>query len=380
MVLSRDNSYVPAANAGDSAGNLTPKSECSGEPESHVDTVRSEGVAQAPTLPPAAATSSETPHKATTPAGSDADATAVADAAMLARASDGDEHAEAVAAATTTAIRCLQRQGPAGPVPWTGWGLGAVVPVIPASPGAGASAVAAVLADALAALDWRVLVADTAEPGRSGLAYAARSDGPVTAGPERNVRLRFSWRGRVLLARCETALPILAPGMLPPPQYWRPPESIGPPQITIADLSYDAWRLAAHPLSGPGMWLRTGQPAPRPILVVRASRPSVRAAEGVLARLQVWTTPGVAVTPAALVVLGAQRWPPGVVGAVGRRVAMLLPRTVFLPWSSTMDTNGVTPESTPLALQKALCPLLRAWELTPAEARRRPRLFRGAAR
>jgi hypothetical protein len=50
--------------------------------------------------------------------------------------------------------------------------LGTVIPVLPGSPGAGASVVATVLADALQSQSWRVLLADTADPARSGLAFA----------------------------------------------------------------------------------------------------------------------------------------------------------------------------------------------------------------
>lgn len=300
-----------------------------------------------------------------------ADVAAAVDAGMLVAAREGSDRGEAVAAATAHAAARIQRQAPAPGstlhVDWAGVGLGAVIPVVPASPGAGASVVAAVLADAVALLGWRVLLADTADPARSGLLYAARSEGPSQPGPDEAVRLRLSWRDQAMLARPETRLPILAPGMVPPPPFWAPPQQLGAVQVTVADVSYDAWRMAAQPMSGPGQWLRVGKPQPRPVLVVRPSRMSLRHAEQVLTRLEAWTTHAVAASPAALAVVGATRWPAGVVGAAGRRVTALLDRTVFIPYDSTVDSEGITPETTPVRLREGLAPLLRAWGLASAQ-------------
>lgn len=273
------------------------------------------------------------------------------------------DQASATSMAVADASGQIGAQHSSAPVDYTQ--LGGVIPVLPGSPGAGASTVAAVLADALQMLSWRVLLADTADVARSGLASAAGVEGPVESGPHDAVGIRFSWRGQALVARAETSLPVLSPGMVPPPPLWVPP--MGSPHVTVVDLSYDAWRMAAQPLSGPGAWLRVGQPPPRPILVVRPSRPSLARAEQALARLETWTAAGVAVSPVALVVVGAKRWPDGVVGAAGRRVSALLDRAIFLPRVQQTAVGGIGPDIAPLRLREAITPLLRAWHLAPEQ-------------
>lgn len=312
----------------------------------------------------------------------DADMAAAVDAGMLTYAEDGEGRAREVAAATVAAAARLHRHfpDPHAEVDWANAGLGRIMPIVPASAGAGASVVAAVLADALAELGWRVLLVDLAEAARSGLAYAANSNAVYTSVPgaddseRETVRLCWTWRRHVLVARLEASVPVLAPGLIPPPPCWRPPAHFGgAPQITIADCSVDAWRLAAHPLTGAGAWLRAGTGLPRPVLVVRPSRPSLRAAEDVLSRLEPWTSRGLAVSAAAMAVVGTKQWPPGVVGAAGRRVTSLLDRTVLVPHDPTVATDGITPERSPQQLQEAFAPLVHAWGLAPPQPSRRPR-------
>ncbi|MCI2421080.1 hypothetical protein MOQ72_26915 [Saccharopolyspora sp. K220] len=272
------------------------------------------------------------------------------------------ESGERVAAAVGHSAAQVQRQGlppdSTSPVAWHD-DFGSLIPVVAASSGAGASVVAAVVADAVAQAGWRTMLADTADPVRSGLAMATSTEGPVTAGPDPAVRLRFSWRGPVVVARVETSLPVLAPGMVPPPPCWQSP--FGPSQVTVIDLAHDSWRLAAHPLTGAGQWLRHGTPSPRPLLVCRATRPSVTAAEQVLARLEHWVAAGVAVAPAQLVVTGDRRWPAGVAGVAGRRLAALVEDAVFLPWDRDLARSGITDTPTPAGLRAAVTPLLRRW-------------------
>ncbi|MEV5542806.1 hypothetical protein AB0L13_38890 [Saccharopolyspora shandongensis] len=311
----------------------------------------------------------------------EADVDAAVDAGALSALRDGGEAAEAFAIASAGVAARLQRQGPPPDAPlhldWQEAGLGVVIPVLPASPGAGATVAATVIADALQLVGWRVLQVDTADPARSGLSVAAASDGPLMAGPDQAVRIRLSWRGRGLLAQLRTDLPVLSPGMVPPPPHWAPVPMWGSAQITVADLSYDAWRLAANLFTGPGMWLRDGRPTPRPVLVVRPTRPSLRAAEQVLARLETWIAAGIAVPPIALLVTGAKRWPEGVAGAAGRRVHALMDRVVFLPQHSTVETAGITSQITPEPLRNAVTPLLRQWGLAPESTGRKTRIFRG---
>ncbi len=245
-------------------------------------------------------------------------------------------------------------------------GFGEVIPVLGASPGAGASLVATVLADALQLVEQRVLLADTADPARSGLAAAARSDGPALDGPHPSVRIRFSWRAQALLARVETELPVITPGMVPPPRFFKPKhQSV---QATVVDLGHDAWRVASHPLAGAGAWLRAGTPMPKPVLVCRATRPSLLHAEQVLARLDAWNRAGATIPPTQLVVVGAKRWPTGVRGSAGCRVSALLDDALFLPLIPDIATSGISAEITPTRLRTAITPLLRRWELLPQTA------------
>lgn len=272
----------------------------------------------------------------------------------------------AVAAEVGQAAATVQSQGlpaaAATPVDWSGFGQ--VIPVLAGSPGAGASVLTAALSDVLQLAARCALIVDTADPTRSGLAMAARSEGPWVSGPHPSVRIRYSWRAQALLARVETSLPVIAPGAVPPPRFWRP--AAREVHATIVDIGHDAWRVSAHPLTGAGEWLRQGSPAPRPLLVVRATRPSLMHAEQVLARMDTWVGMEAVTPPLQLVVMGATRWPPGVAGVAGRRVAGLLEGAVFVPHDPEVAVGGITAEVTPVQVRDAVIPLLRSWGLLPA--------------
>jgi len=287
-----------------------------------------------------------------------ADVAAAVDAGMLVEASDTAGHA--TAAAVGAAAATAQRQGMSvrdtRERNWSSFGQ--VIPVLAGSPGSGASVLAAALADALQLAGRSVLLVDAADPVRSGLAMAARTAGPWVRGPHPAVCIRYSWRARALLAQLETALPVVAPGMVPPPRFWHPGTSV---QATVVDLGHDAWRLAAHPLTGAGEWLRHGTPLPVPMLVVRPSRPSLVHAEQVLSRLEPWVATGAATAPAQLVVMGAKRWPPGVAGAAGRRLTPLLPGAVFVPHDAATAASGVSAQVTAPHILTAVGAMLRRW-------------------
>jgi hypothetical protein len=253
--------------------------------------------------------------------------------------------------------------------------FGQVIPVLSGSPGAGASVLTAVISDVLQLAARCVLVVDTADPARSGLALAAKSEGPWGPGPHSAVRIRYGWRAQALLARVETSLPVLTPGMVPPPRFWRP--AARELHATVVDIGHDAWRVSAHPLIGAGEWLRWGTPAPRPVLVVRPTRPSLVHAEQVLARLEAWVEIGAATPPVQLVVMGAKRWPAGVAGVAGRRLARLVEGAVFVPHDAELAVGGVTAEVTPAHAQDAVVPLLRSWGLLPANEGKVRRSWRG---
>lgn len=305
-------------------------------------------------------------------AGELAQAVTVAESVRQARddgpASPGADRAGPSMGARTGAACAAGHHGvlPVAGLGLVGWGaFSAVVPVLASSPGAGASVLAAALADVLALAGWRTLLVDTADPPRSGLAMAADTEGPDVVRVHPEVGLRFSWRAGVLLARIQTALPLLAPGMVPPPPAWCPPGMRA--QATVVDIGHDAWRAAADPLSGAGAWLRRGTPASTPLLVVRPTRPALVHAEQVLARLEPWVRIGAAAPIARLVVMGARKWPNGVAGAAGRRVAGLLPEAVFVPYDRALAASGVTPELTPARLRRAATPLLRCVPLGDGE-------------
>ena len=316
-----------------------------------------------------------------------ADAVAAVEAAMLADAVDMATRKAvgagpvgrgvAVAAKVGQAAAAVQRHGlpptVATPVDWSGFGQ--VIPVLAGSPGAGASVLSAVISDVLQLAARCALVVDTADPARSGLALATKSEGPWGPGPHSSVRIRFAWRAQALLARVETSLPVLTPGMVPAPRFWRP--AVPELHATVVDIGHDAWRVSAHPLIGAGEWLRRGTPAPRPVLVVRPTRPSLIHAEQVLARLESWGQIG-AVTPLAqLVVMGAKRWPAGVAGVAGRRVAGLVEGAVFVPHDPALAVGGITTQVTPAPAQDAVTPLLRSWGLLPAIDGQAKRSWRG---
>ncbi|GAB3680845.1 hypothetical protein [Saccharopolyspora tripterygii] len=297
-----------------------------------------------------------------------ADIVGAVEAGQWATAGAGDETGLRTAAQTGQAAAAVQRQG-LPPISDThaDWaGFGELIPVLAASPGAGASLVATVLADALQLAEQRVLMVDTADPARSGLAAAARSEGPALDGPHPSVRIRFSWRAQALLARVETELPVITPGMVPPPRFFKPKHRSV--QATVVDLGHDAWRVAAHPLAGAGAWLRAGTPMPKPVLVCRATRPSLLHAEQVLARLDAWNRAGATTPPTQLVVVAAKRWPTGVRGSAGRRVSALFDDALFLPHDPDIATSGISAEVTPTRLRAAITPLLRRWELLPQTA------------
>jgi hypothetical protein len=283
------------------------------------------------------------------------------------------EQAAALAEQVGAAVGRLRGLGwPAAasrPADWSRFGR--VIPVLAGSAGAGASVVAAALCDALQCgaprTDAQVLLVDAADPPRSGLAAAARVEGSRCRRVDPHVAIRYSWRAQTLVARLESGLAAISPGMVPAPPLWAPPVSVS---VTVADLGHDGWRATGNPLVGAGGWLRSGVPSPWPVLVVRATRPSLRHAEQVLARLERWITAGAATRPVQLVVTGAKRWPAGVAGVAGYRLQPLIDAAMFLPHDQEVETGGVTDEPLPDRLLERFTPLLTEWGLAPLADRR----------
>ena len=269
--------------------------------------------------------------------------------------------------------------------------FGVVLPVLAGSAGAGASVFAAAAVDVLQRAGRCALLVDTAEPSRSGLSSATEVDGEHATAPAAGVRVRYSWRGHAVLARREPD-PELGPGRhLSPtggvvesyddgpaalpglePTRWLPLPPLEPLHATVVDLGQD-W---SRPHTGGGSvltegawaWLRAarGELAPSPVLVVRATRPSLAAAEAALARLDAHIGAGQLLAPTRLVVMASWKkrgWPKGVVGAAGARLARLVDDAVFVPYDRDLDIGGVTAEPTPARVQAAIAELLDDWGL-----------------
>ncbi|ALL85364.1 hypothetical protein AD017_29775 (plasmid) [Pseudonocardia sp. EC080619-01] len=279
-----------------------------------------------------------------------------------------DTAAELGAAAETTQERARLEFPDTRPVSWAAFG--ALVPVLAGSAGAGASCVAAAITDALQADQRCALLVDADDPARSGLACASSQEGPWLRPVNEHVSVRYSWRDDALVARLETPLPAITPGMVPIPPDWLPDPAPDPLHTTVVDLGHGGWRAAATPIYGAGGWLRRGLPSQRPILVVRATRPSLRQAEQLLARLEPWVQCGVATPVFQLVVNGARKWPAGVAGAAGPRVAALIDEALFVPHERSWEIAGVTDAPSPDRAVDALRPLLASWGLVTSPRRR----------
>jgi hypothetical protein len=266
-------------------------------------------------------------------------------------------------------------------------GFGQTVPVLAGSAGAGASTFTAIALDVLQQAGRCALAIDAAEPARSGLAAAVAATGTEAIYPVAGLGVRYSWRGRSLLAQLEPTSPPhgqppaarLAPLPVITPHQWLPPSGLHPLHVTVVDLGQQ-WSASTHtPLHGPAAWLRMGAPdapGPWPVLVVRATRPSLMAAEAALARLDPWITAAQAVAPVRLVVMASWKrrgWPSGVTGAAGARVAALLDDAVFIPAERELDIGGVTEHPTPARAQAAVGELLHEWGLLTPTHSNRPR-------
>ncbi len=260
------------------------------------------------------------------------------------------------------------------PADWTKFGT--VVPVLGGGPGAGASVLAVVLADALAAQGLRVLLIDAADPLRSGLTLAAGTDGPTVDGPHPGVRIRRAHRGPIRMAHLEyLGLPVRSAGMVPAPAFWAPTvaEEAGERvDVTVVDVGWDFWTVAALPLAGPGGWLRHGRPTPQPVLAVRVTAPGVRAAETLLGRLTPWQAHGVAPVVAA-VLTGCRKPATAALAVAGHHLEPLLPDAVCLPTDAAVAERGITDTETPARLQHALTPLLSTLGLLSTPRAQTPR-------
>jgi hypothetical protein len=75
--------------------------------------------------------------------------------------------------------------------------------------------------------------------------------------------------------------------------------------------------------------------------------------------------------------MGAKRWPAGVAGVAGRRVAGLVEGAVFVPHDPELAVGGITAQLTPAPARDAVAPLLRSWGLLPPFDGKTTRSWRG---
>jgi hypothetical protein len=87
------------------------------------------------------------------------------------------------------------------------------------------------------------------------------------------------------------------------------------------------------------------------------------AAEAALARFDPLLRAGELAGAAQLVVMASwkSRWPPGVAGAAGARLAPLLDVAVFVPFDQDLERGGVTEAATPARVAAVLARFLAQW-------------------
>jgi hypothetical protein len=247
-------------------------------------------------------------------------------------------------------------------VDWSAFGR--IIPVLGTGQ-SGASVSAMAIAEAAAHAGWRVLLIDQADPATSGLAGGVLL-GPAGEGITAGVRVAHTrgdtHRGEgIRVAGLDIDDPVAAPGAVPGPAAWLPPEVAQGgwgPQVTVVDVGWDAARVAACPGIGAGQWLRAGAPMPAPVLVARATRPSLGRAEVVCGRLAPWVAAGDIAGIGQLAVTGVRRWPGGLPAAAGAHVAALTGRAVFLPGDDQLALSGVGEAGLPGRLRRAAAVLL----------------------
>lgn len=213
----------------------------------------------------------------------------------------------------------------------TPWRRATVVLCIGAHPQAGTSTVACAIADAAAASasPEEVRLLDGNPPDRTGLSWAAE----VELGQDVTGRWSLGRRAGVHLMRRTAAdlpaLPAPAAGSL------QVIDGVATAELLPSDVTM------------------------RLVLVCRASVPSLRAAEGQLAKL--------ADQAPVLAVLGPARWPGVVTAALGPAVSQLrdLGRVVAVPVDKQLEMTGVTSKPLPRGVVQSGIELLRACTTPP---------------
>ena len=232
-------------------------------------------------------------------------------------------------------------------------GLGLVIPVLAAHGGAGASTCALALADAAAEAGLRVLLIDTADPARSGLAPSCDVEGVVMRGVSCRRGVQVSRRRgidcrRVAAGQQRLCLPDDVPDLL----AWT--EGLdGAYDVTIVDIAWDAWRTWGHPSAPAAAWLSGADQSTAPVVVLRPTRRGLTQLEGVLDQASKAHAEGETAPVSTLVTVGSSPWPPDVVASASPAARGLLACAFTLPWDVDLERYGLTSAPSPPALQGA---------------------------
>jgi hypothetical protein len=255
-------------------------------------------------------------------------------------------------------------------VPDMSW-LGTLVPVLSAHPYAGASGVALALADAAASRGLRVGLIDCSDPARSGLAGVCQVEGRSMPVGRHEVHVRAATRnlarGVIDVRRMVGTGGPVSPSVVPAPAEWLMTWT-NPVDVTVVDLGWDLWSLMAPGTAlGPLLWCRPVG-IHLPVLVVRATVPSVALAEGVVSRyMRGMSSLGLAPLE-TLAVVGASSWPKDVLAAMGHLMRAGMGRAVFVPSDEHANVAGWTISPSPATSIPAAEAVLRACGGRIAEA------------
>jgi hypothetical protein len=232
-------------------------------------------------------------------------------------------------------------------------GLGLVIPVLAAHGGAGASTCALALADAADGAGLRVLLIDTADPARSGLAAACDVESVATRGVSNRRGVQVSRRRGIDCRRVAAGQQRLClPGDVPDLLAWT--ERLdGVYDVTIVDVAWDAWRTWGHPSAPAAAWLSGADQSTAPVVVLRPTRRGLTQLEGVLDQASKAHAEGETAPVSTLVTVGSSPWPPDVVASASPAARGLLACAFTLPWDVDLERYGLTSAPSPPALQGA---------------------------
>lgn len=242
--------------------------------------------------------------------------------------------------------------------------LGTVVLVFGAQPQSGTSGVALALADTAAAAGLRVLLIDSSDPARSGLAAVCHTESSAVPGGPGGFQIRRGTRRigqhavRVMRLVAGTRPPRL--DQIPRPIDWADAARPAQADLTVVDAGYDVWQtMAPESGLGPLRWSSLRTITVHPLLVTKATWPSASAAEVVLHRYNVGVQRAGFAPVRHVVVTAATAWPSQVRGAMGQLLNALADTAVFLPHHAEAAVNGWRTDPTPPELSGPAASVVR---------------------